>query len=125
MFLKANLVEAVTVLATSEKELHAFVMHGDKAGELGSCRDGPVYIRCACEKDTEVCIVPAEYRSYFTPYSRNTSYSRKESYIRDLQSDLNHLEELLQSGTELPDWAVEILTGNRNSISDSLLKLSD
>jgi len=125
MFLKTNLIEAVTVLVKSQEELHAFTLQGDKVREVGSCEQGTVYtMERAFEQDTEVYIVPSEYRRYFTPYSRNTSYSRKESFIRDLQSDLESLEELLQSITELPDWAVEILIANKNYISESLSKLS-
>ena len=125
MFLKANLIEAVTVLATTQEKLYAFTLHGDKAARFAGCSEGTVYFENrACNQGTEVYIVPSEYRSYFAPHSRNTSYSRKESFVRDLQSDLNRLEELLQSGTELPDWAVEILVSNQNSIQESLSKIS-
>ena len=126
MFLKANLIEAVTVLATTQEKLYAFTLHGDKAARFAGCSEGTVYFENrACNKSTEVYIVPAEYRSYFSPHSRSTSYSKKSSYISDLQSDLESLEELLQSTTELPGWALEILAANKNSISESLSKLSD
>jgi len=125
MFLKTNLIEAITVLTTSEVELYAFTLRGDKSARFANCSEGTVYFEnCACNQGTEVYIVPSEYRSYFAPHSRNTSYSRKESFIRDLQSDLNRLEELLQSSTDLPDWAIEILIGNQNSIQESLSKIS-
>ncbi|HBY20009.1 MAG TPA: hypothetical protein DEG71_03205 [Clostridiales bacterium] len=121
MFLKTNLAEAIETLTISNTELYALTLHGDRIGELASCKEGTIYFNSrALEMGEEVYIIPNEYRSYFMPHSRNTSYSRKESFIRDLQSDLNRIDELLQAGTDLPGWAVEIITANKNSIGESL-----
>jgi len=136
MFKKVdNLIEVVTELslATERKEeVLVISLCSRKPYEIGGTyndsmtSDKPIInISCFCEPLGEFYIIPRKSMTAFTPHSCNTSYSKKESYERDLIRDLNNIKEILQSNESIPDWAVGILETNKQSIEEQLKKLDN
>jgi len=136
MFKKVNsLIELATELSLAteiKKEVLAISLGTSGTYEIGGTynssmsSDKPVVnIHCFCEPVGEFYIIPRNALSVFIPHSLKTSYSKKESYERDLLSDLRNIKSVLSTVDETDqEWAVVILETNKQRIEKQLEKLN-